>query len=334
MAQKQQLVRRGARDLDLTLAVRSGSVARARQGWYTTLPQGDPRVRAVRVGGRLTGISAIRAMGGWVLGAHPLHVSVPANAARLRTEGNRFLRLTDVTRTSEIVHWDAFDVGERGSALIVGLSDALLRVVLDESVETAVAAIDWARRTGRLDDCDFERLVIQLPIARRWVARMSDPRCDSLPESLVRTRARLAGHVVISQVRVGDIDQFDLLIDGCAAIEVDGDQFHRHRFEHDRRKDIAITRTGLHVIRPSARMVFYEWDAVYAAILSALDARGARRNLGNSGLDGRARPRRRVNSRVVARPAPPFPEFPKGDGGARGSQGRAGLRSDKIKPDR
>jgi len=64
IAQKQQLVARGARDLDLTRAFRSGAVDRARQGWYTTLPSEDLRVRAVRVGGRLTGLSAVHALGG------------------------------------------------------------------------------------------------------------------------------------------------------------------------------------------------------------------------------------------------------------------------------
>ena len=92
MAQKQQLVARGARDLDLTGAVRRGEVERARQGWYTTLPRDDPAVRAVRVGGRLTGMSAVIALGGWSLGRHPLHVSLRDNAARLRTPWNRHVK--------------------------------------------------------------------------------------------------------------------------------------------------------------------------------------------------------------------------------------------------
>jgi hypothetical protein len=56
MAQKQQLVRLGARDRDLTRAVRLREVHRARQGWYTTLDERSPQVQAVRIGGRLTGL--------------------------------------------------------------------------------------------------------------------------------------------------------------------------------------------------------------------------------------------------------------------------------------
>src|SRR5258707_14354661 len=73
MAQKQQLVRRGAHDRDLTAAVRSRDVVRVRNGWYSTMDETSPELRAVRVGGRLTGISAIAAPGGWVLGEHRLH---------------------------------------------------------------------------------------------------------------------------------------------------------------------------------------------------------------------------------------------------------------------
>jgi hypothetical protein len=128
MAQKRQLVARGARDIDLTLAVRRGEVYRAMQGWYTTLPDSDPRVRAIRVGGRLTGISAILFLGGWVFGKHPLHVSVHRNAARLRTPWNRFKLLAGRVVPSLRLHWDDASLGERGETMVVSLADALYRV--------------------------------------------------------------------------------------------------------------------------------------------------------------------------------------------------------------
>ena len=277
MAQKQQLVRRGARDLDLTLAVRNGDVIRARQGWYTTLPETDPRVQAVRVGGRLTGISAIIQLGGWVLGSHPLHVSVHDNAARLRTPRNRFVRFDHARPGRARVHWDDLDVAQRGTAMIVGLSDALYRVVLDESLETAVAALDWALHAGRLDRIDFERLILSLPAGLRDIADWVDGQCESLPESLSRTRVRLKGHRVESQRRLGELERIDLVIDDTASLEVDGDEFHRDRFEEDRRKDIDIAITGLHGLRPSARAVFHRWDSVYAAISVVLAERGISR---------------------------------------------------------
>ena len=189
-----------------------------------------------------------------MLKARVLHVSVPDNAARLRPFGR------DVR-----IHWDAQELGERGTYTSVALVDALMRVVLDEELETAVAALDWALHTGRLDRIDFERVILRLPRRRRWIADWVDPACESLPESLSRTRVRLAGYSVSSQVPL-DGARIDLVIEGIVGMETDGDEFHRDSFEKDRRKDVAIIRAGYLPVRASARMVFHEWPTILRAI--------------------------------------------------------------------
>lgn len=269
-AQKQQLVARGARDLDLTRAVRDGSVSRARQGWYTTLPERDPRVRAVRVGGRLTGISAIIQAGGWVLGHHPLHVSVPSNAARLRSQHNRRIRFDTDAPGGVVLHWDAAELGERGTASSVGLSDALRRVILDEDLETAVAALDWALRTGALDMADVEAILLTLPSDFRGIGGWVDRACDSLPESLMRTRLRLCGHSVQTQVPIDSGEFIDIVVDRCLGVDIDGEEYHLMTFERDRHKDANIILGERFSFRPSARMVFYEWDTVLRTIETAV----------------------------------------------------------------
>jgi very-short-patch-repair endonuclease len=274
MAQKRQLVARGARDLDLTRAVRSGDVSRARQGWYTTLPAADPRVRAVRVGGRLTGVSAIDRVGGWVLGPHPLHVSVPENSARLRNQWNRHRRIGKYTKAGVELHWDSPELGDRGDNMSVALADAFVRVITDEPLETAVAALDWALHVGIMDAFDFHDLMQQVPACSRFTERWVDAECESLPESLARTRLRLAGHSVVSQVPVGEVERIDLVVDDVVGLEVDGREYHVDRFEQDRRKDLAITLAGYHSMRPTARMVFTEWPEVQRGIAIAIAARG------------------------------------------------------------
>jgi hypothetical protein len=52
IAQKQQLVALGVRGFQLAAAVRIGEVIRVRNGWCSTFDEQDPRLRAVRVGGR------------------------------------------------------------------------------------------------------------------------------------------------------------------------------------------------------------------------------------------------------------------------------------------
>ncbi|MES2170947.1 MAG: glycyl-tRNA synthetase [Actinomycetota bacterium] len=327
IAQKQQLVCRGAGDLDLTRAVRNGDVFRARQGWYSTLPPMDPRVQAVRVGGRLTGISAVEAADGWVLRRHPLHVSLHENAARLRSRVNRRVGF-DGRRDDTVLHWDDPAVASRGTNWSVDIRDALYRVVVDEPFEQAVAALDWALNTGRIDPMDLEELIFALPADLRGIRRWMDEKCESLPESLSRTRIRLRGHRVESQRRLGDLEHIDLVVDDCVGVETDGDRWHRDRFEEDRSKDLDITITGLHCIRPSARTVFDDWDRVLLAVETAVATHvdAPSRVFGNSGLGlrrtvklpGAARLRRIQRRRS--------PEFPRGSAGSgqRGNTDAAG----------
>jgi very-short-patch-repair endonuclease len=273
MAQKQSLARRGARDLDLTRAVRRGEVTRARQGWYTTMPDDHPAVRAVRVGGRLTGISAVIAAGGWVLGSYPLHVSVHDNAARLRSPFNRFRRLSAAHRRGVFLHWDNRAIAGRGTVTAVAILDALERVILDEPLEVSVAALDWALHTDQIDRIDFETLIMRLPRGLRYIRDWVDVNCESLPESLSRTRLRLRGHRVVSQVPLDNGQRIDLLVDGHGAVDTDGEEFHLTRFEQDRNKDFTITIAGMHALRPTARMVFRDWNRVLQGIETAISIR-------------------------------------------------------------
>lgn len=287
MAQKQQLVRRGARDLDLTRAVRAGDVIRARQGWYTVRSASEAGVRAVRVGGRLTGISAIEAMGGWVEGPHPLHVSVNENASRLRTQQDRHRRINVEAPAGVVLHWESRDVGDRGTAMSVALRDALHRVICDESLEVAIAALDWAMHSGRVDEFDIEALMLGVPRSRRIPGGWLDVKCESLPESLARTRLRLEGYRVESQVLLKTGEPLDLVVEGFAGIEVDGREFHENRFLRDRRKDLHATVEEFHVLRPAAVSVFSEWPLVLAAVQAAVSARQPPAVFGNSGVRGR-----------------------------------------------
>ena len=304
MAQKRQLVRRGARDVDLTRAVRSGEVIRARQGWYTTLSPQDPRVRAVRVGGRLTGISAIAALGGWVLGPTGLHVSVHDNAARLRTQQSRFRRL-DVTAPAGVtLHWDSRDVATRGTTMVVGLLDALHRVLKDEPRERAIAAVDWALRSGLIELFDVEVLLLSAP--RGFTTADFDQKCQSLPESLARTRFRDAGYAVRSQVPLATGEAIDLLVEETVAVEVDGRKFHEAFFVRDRVKDLQEAIAGYVPLRPPATTVFNDWAMVAAAVEAALEARRVSPSLGNSGPAPRKR-RRRPSNPPKPRRSPEFP---------------------------
>lgn len=261
----------------------------------------------MRVGGRLTGMSAIAAMGGWVLGEHPLHVAVAINAARLRTQWRRDHSRSDARPDGAVVHWGAATHDRGSSTGVVDLVEALELVCRVEPLEQAVAALDWALKTGRIDRIDRAALAQRLgPIGP--LVDLADERCESLPESLARTRLRAAGLHVHSQVSwTGGLERIDLVVEGVVAIEVDGEQFHRDTFEEDRWRDLELTGAGYHALRPSARQVFGQWRAVQAAVERALRARGILVHLHNSGVEALKHPATRrwsADHAAVARLTP------------------------------
>ncbi len=294
--ERRRLHELGATDHDLRRALKAGSLNRPRRGWYSTWPERDPRFRAMRVGGRLTGISAVAALGGWVLGRHALHVAVPTNAARLRNQWRRDLRRTDARDDGVVVHWVSPAHDQSSSTGMVDVAEALELVCCIGPAEQAIAVLDWVRRTGRLDRIELAELRERLG-PRRWLVDASVDNCDSLPESLARTRLRAAGAQVSTQVTFTDgLEHIDLVLEGAVAVEVDGDEHHRTRFEEDRARDLAITRVGLHAVRPSARQVFTRWPEVQAALVRALRERGILVDLHYSGVAQVGRPATRRES--------------------------------------
>lgn len=264
----------GFNDRQLRVALRDGLLDRPRRGWYTAWPRDDPRFMAIRVGGRLTGLSAIRALGGWVQRPPRLDVAVASNAARLRSPRNRRIPWARARTDAGTLSWSRPQHDRRTSTGVVPVIEALERVCRTAASGDAIAAIDWARRSGALDAVDLAELGLRLPRNLRWMLGASDENCHSLPESLVRSRLRACGLTVESQVRLEGTSPIDLLVERQVAIEVDGEAFHLNSFESDRAKDLAITRAGWHALRPSARHVFEQWPMVLAAIRRALHERG------------------------------------------------------------
>lgn len=321
LATKQQLVMRGAHDRHLTAAVKSRDVERVRNGWYSTWSTSDPRLRAVRVGGRLTGRSAIAQMGGWV--SHrggTLHVAVETNGGRLRLQGNRRRRRTATTRDGVQLHWEPRDARGRGEQHTVALEDALVRMALDEPFEDAVAAFDWALHTNRIEMFDVHRIVQRLPARLQCIPEWVDARCESYPESIARTRARFAGFRVRTQVPVGT-RPVDVLVEETVVLEVDGEQFHVATFESDRDKDLDISVAGKHCIRPTAKHVLEDWPRVELAVRTALERRGIR-PVGNSGLSPRRAAELRATPPRRSHRRPRIPEFPTSTPGMPTGRGR------------
>jgi hypothetical protein len=156
--------------------------------------------------------------------------------------------------------------------------DALVRAVLEESFEIAVALLDWALHEGRITRRDLGEIAGRLPADARGVVDWVDPDSESILESVVRVRLRQAGFSVTSQVPNGFGERTDLVVEGVLGIETDGRRWHAQRFDRDAVKDLRIYVAGKIPMHLSYAVVRHDWDQVVAAVAAAvaLHRRGAR----------------------------------------------------------
>ena len=147
VASRTQLIEAGVTEYAIGRARHAGEILRVRRAWYA-LPSADREVvAAVRVGGMATCQTLLRLEGVWAPNDARVHVSVAANASRLRSVRSRF-----ITRASEpdgaVLHWrhePGATVTARDSVL-----GAFVEMQECASREAFIAAADSAVRQGRV----------------------------------------------------------------------------------------------------------------------------------------------------------------------------------------
>lgn len=249
----------GLRDAEIRTAVRGGSLVRIRQGVVAT-PGCDPAVlAAARIGGRLAGASAARALGFWAPPRRNLVVEVP-RGAHVPPTGAAVLR------------------GPSGPARygVSTASDVVGQILRSEPPHIAVAVLDSILRRSGLTRVDLEFAVDGLPRRlRRWL-RFVDPRAESGTESIVRVLLALDGIVATPQVRVpfSDLERLDLVVGDRLVIECDSRAHHSTPAELDRdnARDLMLTALGFLVIRIRYRAAVGDPEGVVAAVRAMVDA--------------------------------------------------------------
>ncbi|CAN5309936.1 hypothetical protein BH11ACT2_BH11ACT2_07700 [soil metagenome] len=236
-----QLTEAGYASHQLTALVRSGELVRIRNGWYASSEAHPELVAAVRVGGRLAGISAAGWHGLATPQRHALHVQVPANSSRLRSSVDRHLPLVNDFNRSVMVHWGGSSAATPAARLVLPLPQCLRQVVLFENEDDAVACLDSALHQGAIDRIDLELLRLSLPQRYRHVIAVTDERSEGYPESVLRRRLARAGIPTQLQVKVLDERWIDLLIGDRLAAEVGAST---HRTPRAERMPVAGTKRG------------------------------------------------------------------------------------------
>jgi very-short-patch-repair endonuclease len=274
IATTRELTAAGATSHLLTVLTRSGQLERVRNGWYATPSAAPEAVRAIRVGGRLAGVSAAASYGLATPEEYPLQVHVPHTGSRQRSQWDRYTRLADSPHDGTVVFRDHVTAPDAGTRLRVSLMDCLRQVVMHEADYDAVACLDSAVHQKMLDLIGLEELRSMLPEARGHIVDMVDGLSDSYLESVARVKLIRAGIAVRIQVGVLAERWIDILIGDCLALELDGAGKYRTggaTKDKDSRRDAFLEALGFHVIRISYSMVLYDWDATLAMILAVMD---------------------------------------------------------------
>lgn len=259
-------------------AIRAGlarqRIFRVRHGWFSVPDAPDAAVRAVRVGGRLTSVTALESYGLPVPRRPVVHIAVRATASRLRRMDDRRRRLG--TDNGVHIHWnDRPRPG--GSIWRQSIDDALLAVLVEESRDIAVACASAVMHHERWSDQRMDAVFRRAPAsARVWrglVTRLD----ESHGETFFRLWAADAGIPVSQQVHVPGVGRFDFGVGPHTFVEIDGGQHDPEwtdtassSWEKDHDWDAVMAARGDRVLRFTYRQLYLRFPQVLSAVRRAV----------------------------------------------------------------
>lgn len=246
-----ELRRLGVDEPQLRRSVRAGSLTRLRTGWYA-IPTADPDVaEAVRRGGVLGCVSALRKHGLWVPPGHDqLHVRA--------SKHGKLQRARSCQGPGRPVPADtALD------PVPIALACAARCMTAEEWIVVCDSALNTLDLT--IPQLQFEMGTISRRIRDLMVR--CDPRSQSGTESLTRLRLRADGFAVHVQPSIPTVGWVDLRV-GRLLIECDSEAHHTSRanYRSDRRRDRNALVGRWLTMRITYDDVLYGWEDVLADI--------------------------------------------------------------------
>jgi len=274
-----QLRDHGVTGPQLTQAVRAGILVRVRRAHYA-LP-GIPRdcAAAVRLGGRLGGISAARSYGWWSGDDQRIHVSWPSkgNVAR----AGRVLFSSPEERVEFVHHWRIRREVLEGEPEVWRESpeQTLAQVLLNSDRLTAIACADSAIRRGTLSRFQVSAVFSAMPRRVQEWERYVDGAPDSGLESIVRVWLLDRDLPFEHHPRIPGVGETDFLVGSSLIVETDGKTGHddpdsRRR---DYRRDTAAASEGYITVRLNYSQVMFDWRSCERQLLEHLSRGDHRR---------------------------------------------------------
>jgi very-short-patch-repair endonuclease len=263
-----QLARAGHSEYSRASAIRRGEIVRVRNGWFAS-PDAPPQVvRAVRVGGRLSCISALAHHGLWTMPDDLLHVSVPANSSRLRTPDDRQKSLDPRAVPSIAIHWRRYPSGAPSTSSVDSIGEAVAHLISCRDLDTAIVTIDSALNKQLLSSARLGEILKWMPAKYAHIANLVDPKSQSGLETLARLRLRRRGIRVRTQVEVSGVGHVDTLIGDRLILELDSRAHHLGKnYELDRARDLVAIDHGYLPLRVTYQRVLHQWQSVEEVVL-------------------------------------------------------------------
>jgi very-short-patch-repair endonuclease len=277
IAATHELLRDGHTSHQLTAAVRNGEVIRIRQGHYGCPELSQAEQQAVRVGGRLSALSAAQFLGIWSPNPVELHVAVPPDARALRSPLDKTVRLKAMPRSGVAVTWN--DPRVLGTRTVLDPLFCLDAIIRREPAIVAFAAVESALHLGLVPRARWQRYVESVPRRKRGRLGSANHLSDSGGESLLKFHLLTLQLPFIQQVKIPGVGRVDFVICDCLVVEVDGAEFHtsQEAFEEDRRRDALLSALGYRVLRFSYNQISKRWPVVESALLAAVARNDHRR---------------------------------------------------------
>lgn len=253
----------------LARAAARGVLIRARTGVYAAPDAHPDIVHAAKIGGRVTGVSALTHLGLWnPPGSRtpPLHVEVHVSITADRRE---------VGGIAPRIVWARQRPHPQFG--VAPLTPVLARAANELPLPHAVAVLDSALRATSLTPVELMLAAAAWRPRARVAAALADERSESGTESVLRVLLHEVGIHSTPQapLPLGGAQRADLLVGDRLLIECDSEAHHAelaHR-RADLLRDESLVALGYIVVRLDYRQVLHDPDGVVAGICSVV-ARG------------------------------------------------------------
>lgn len=246
-------------------AIQVGRLERVIKGWYATPGTDRDAIRAMRLGGRLGCISALRVTGAWCPPDQGMHLELPSYASgrRLTARG-----LPD----GAVAHWHGKDEATGSAFPVMPVEVAVERMLLCQAPHHSIAVLDSLLFRRCITENRLRTVIAAGPQRMQFLADHLEPRSEEGIESIVRFRLAMSGIPAKVQVSLRTRDRLDLLIDDWLVLELDGRATHAQQkaFTADRVRTARLIRDSRMVLQFAYASILYQWDFVETTVIDVM----------------------------------------------------------------